>query len=398
MALTKSAVGKSASAELVAAAAAHAREQDLVVGNCRRLVGHAHAVVEGHDRDVVAVEALAALNADRRERRDVEPGHGLVLVGRHRGGVGGGEGGGERGLRREGLVGGARQHDAARAVGEVGLGEGVDLREPDAVEVAAREREVVLGGDQRFVVEEGLHQGLGVAAARGRGGLLRGLAGCVGDVGLRALEFAGREAVLQHAAVFFDDLAEGLGGLAGLHDREGAVAVHVADHAAAPGAREGEGRVGVFAPFGKTRAEHAVVKPGYEVLAEVAFVVERRLGQEVVDLQQRVARLRVGGHDDLGFVVRRTGVLGARAGLRRVVEVAEERLNLGFDLGRLDVADGDHGHEVGAVPVAVEALQGVVGRALEHRRIADREAIHVAAVGEGDRQGLVAQSLLGPEA
>ena len=112
----------------------------------------------------------------------------------------------------------------------------------------------------------------------------------------------------------------------------------------------------------------------------------------VVDLDRRVRQLLVGvdGVDRAGMVgnvVHRT-----RARRRRRRDRREVRLDQVLDRGAVEVADRDDGHQIGAVPVLVEARQLIRLERLDDFRLADRQPVRVARALEQDRKQLVGQA------
>ena len=87
-----------------------------------------------------------------------------------------------------------------------------------------------------------------------------------------------------------------------------------------------------------------------------------------------------------------------RSGLGGILEIAEVLADPRLDRVRLEVADGDDRHQVGPVPVVVEAPQGLVGRVLEDLAVADRQPLGVARAVEEDGELLVAHARLGAAA
>ena len=93
---------------------------------------------------------------------------------------------------------------------------------------------------------------------------------------------------------------------------------------------------------------------------------------QLEELDDRVRRLLVGNDRKLCPLVvgqRRVGALSTALDTGHAAEVL---LDLCLDGRGIDVADDDHSHEVGAVPIAVEAPRGIVRKALEHVDLANR--------------------------
>ena len=76
------------------------------------------------------------------------------------------------------------------------------------------------------------------------------------------------------------------------------------------------------------------------------------------------------------------------------------RPDLEFDVGLVEIADGDHSHQIRPVPISVELLQAVVIDVTDDLRLADRQSIGVARAFEQQRKLRVVDSLAGakPEA
>ena len=60
-----------------------------------------------------------------------------------------------------------------------------------------------------------------------------------------------------------------------------------------------------------------------------------------------------------------------------------------LDRGGIEVADRDHGHQVGPIPVGVELLQPIVLEVVDDLHGADRDALGVTRALQHDRQLLV---------
>ncbi len=89
---------------------------------------------------------------------------------------------------------------------------------------------------------------------------------------------------------------------------------------------------------------------------------------------------------------------GALAGRRRRRDPREVRLDQGLDGGLVEVADGDHRHQVGAVPVLVELPQALGREGADAVRRADRQALGVARALEQHRQLGLQETRVGAEA
>ena len=73
------------------------------------------------------------------------------------------------------------------------------------------------------------------------------------------------------------------------------------------------------------------------------------------------------------------------------------RLDLGFDRGGVEIADGDDRHQVGSVPVDVELLQPIVIGVLDDLGFADGQPFGVARAFEQDGKLLVLYPLVGSQ-
>ncbi len=77
---------------------------------------------------------------------------------------------------------------------------------------------------------------------------------------------------------------------------------------------------------------------------------------------------------------------------------AEVRPDERFDRRRIEVADGDDGHEIGPIPVGVELLQAIGGERPDDLGLSDRQALGVAGVLEQDGKLRVEHPRAGAEA
>ena len=133
----------------------------------------------------------------------------------------------------------------------------------------------------------------------------------------------------------------------------------------------------------------------------LAIGADRRLiarGDRARHVDDGDRRLGIGGDGEA-----RAGMLGhveARPRLRRRRrrDPREVRLDQGFDGGLVEVADGDHRHQVGPVPVAVELLQALGREGADAVGRPDRQAIGVARSLEQHRHLLLQHAGVGAEA
>ena len=79
-------------------------------------------------------------------------------------------------------------------------------------------------------------------------------------------------------------------------------------------------------------------------------------------------------------------------------DVAEHRLDLGFHLGHVDVADYDDGLEIRTVPIVIEVLDDLVVEGLQDVEFTDGHTVGVAGVLHEDRPVLLAHTVVGAEA
>ena len=122
------------------------------------------------------------------------------------------------------------------------------------------------------------------------------------------------------------------------------------------------------------------------------------LGQlHAVDAHGGAARFAVGHQRVQRVAVRRYGEERARTRGEAGRNTGEVRNDHTLDHRRVEVADGDHRHQVGAVPVGVELLQARRADVLQDLRSADGGAVGVAGALQQDRHLLVADAGLGAE-
>ena len=179
--------------------------------------------------------------------------------------------------------------------------------------------------------------------------------------------------------------------LAPLDRGEEGVRVLRARERTAARAGEGEGRIGALGDLAEARVHHPIVESIHDPTAELRDRAHALGGVEPEQLDGRVRILLVRLDRD-----ERLGVVGhlrvlAHARLARRGDAREALANRGLHRLRVEVADGDDGHQVGAVPVAIEGTCQGVGEALEVLARADRKARGVLRALEEHGELLVEQ-------
>ena len=178
------------------------------------------------------------------------------------------------------------------------------------------------------------------------------------------------------------------------HDRKG-LDVQRLDHPRASGAGPQPGRVGGLTALEQPRVQHHEGQLLDRRAAEGRHV-PAGLGGDLANQDELGAgRLGVGEDVDARRVVvgdrearpvggvRDGGALGGGLALGRRREVLAD---LGLDQRRIEVAHGDHGHQVGPVPALVVGPQLLHGRGFEDLGQADRAAVGVAGGAEEQRE------------
>ena len=150
-----------------------------------------------------------------------------------------------------------------------------------------------------------------------------------------------------------------------------------------------ERRVRTLAQLVEPRVEHRrvqVVDDALAVRQDGRLLADRQL---VEDRQRRRRQLRVGRNRVAGAGMVRHGEGRPRLRRHRRRDGAEPLLDQALDHGRVEITDGDDGHQVRAVPVPVELLQPLVRERLERCRRADRAPNRIPRSLEHDRKQLV---------
>ena len=248
---------------------------------------------------------------------------------------------------------------------------------------------------RRLAVEEGPGELLGVGL--GVLGLFFGQGPLEVAQGRRlaALDLGRREPEAGHPLPFRVDRPEAAGDAAVADEGRDDEDVLGADEP--PLARDGaeEGRVGLLGDLREPVVERVVEEPLDEHAAVGPDQALVGRGELVVDGDDARGGLLVRGDGEERPVVVGDGIGRARHGGGRHRDGPEVLLDEGLDLGPVEIPDGDDGHEIGAVPGPVVALQGVVGEALDDLLLAVGEALGVAGALEEDGELLVPDARLG---
>ena len=148
------------------------------------------------------------------------------------------------------------------------------------------------------------------------------------------------------------------------------------DQVAAPRRRKRHRRIDALAEVRQPGIQQVQTELLDEPLAEVANGGHLPVWQDGEKLEVGVGRFGVGGDGHVGRVVRRhrEGGPGHR---RRSGNPGELLPDHPLDLVLVEVSHGDDGHQVGPVPVVVEASQRRLRETLQVREAADREAVGI---------------------
>ncbi len=298
-----------------------------------------------------------------------------------------------------------RQHDAGRVrggdeheavlVGEPVRRERVDLRQRHLGQEATVKRQLLPDRRQRFAAEE--VAGVLVGAALGF---------TVGTFGrhplvpehhglLRARQLRGREAELRDAVEFSHEGVQPARDAVARDERlQGRLVLHAGHREqGAVRRRPQERRVRALAQLVEPAAEHRaeeLIEHQAAIAADRALIAR---GPQVADLDDSRGRFLV-GHEGVPRAAAFRHVVGRpRARRRRVGQRREMLLDHRHDRVPIDVADDDHGHQVGAIPVAIEAHQLLALGALDDLGLADGRPIRVARAFELDAAHLVLRPL-----
>ncbi|MNJ36400.1 hypothetical protein D3C77_311860 [compost metagenome] len=252
---------------------------------------------------------------------------------------------------------------------------------------------VVVGGAQQGVGQRGS------VARRGRlDGVFKGGAG-VGDL---AVQLDLGDAELHQAALLLLDGLQGALQAAGVEVGGDAAEVERLEQGRPADAGADEGRI-----VGPSQFAQAAIQNGQaQVLQQVVVTLGRRVRVQIgiADPVQLDRGLHARLDQDAGLGLARGDLsqigLGTVGGLGRPVR--EGRLDLGFHLIDVEVADRDHRRAFGAVIGLVELDEALARRGADDAQVADRQAVRQALAGrqQGDlglerAQGRgVAQALL----
>ena len=293
------------------------------------------------------------------------------------------------------LLGNVDQHDPVLHA-HPRLGQAVDLLESDAGQEADVHLVLVCDPGRRLALEEGPGELLGVG--RGILGLLLGQGALEGahHLAFIALELGRGEAVPGHPLPFRVKGPQPSRDAALLGEGREDESLLRADERPVARDRSQERRPGLLGHLGETLVEHADEQPLDEHLpvgADRALVPQRQL---VVDRHDAVGGLLVGDDREQRLAVVGDGVVRARRSAGAHEDGPEVLLDELLDAAPVEVADGDDGHQVRAVPGPVVALQGLVGEGLDDLFLADGQALGVARAPQQDRELRVAHPGVGP--
>ena len=288
--------------------------------------------------------------------------------------------------------------DHAIALAEPFAGEPIDVRERDGGDESLRQRILVLDAGNRFRVEEVADvlrgEGVGLAlVAFGERALVR-----AEQILFRAIELGRGEPVLLQADRLGEHGVESAKDAAVGHVGRQRERVAVAEERAFPTAGADERRVGLLAKLVEAVVQHHAEQRLGEILPVAADGGGLPMRHLEVDGCRRVLGFLVGGDGDERRVLVGNAELRARLGVRLRRDVAEMGLDELLDLRRVEVADGDDGHEVRAVPVGVEPGHRARLERLERPLVADGKPLGVARALEEDRELLVRHARVGATA
>ena len=196
---------------------------------------------------------------------------------------------------------------------------------------------------------------------------------------LGALELRGAEAELARPFVFLHQRGNRRRGAVFAERGGGGVRLVARGEWSQPAAGAHEGRIGLLRQFAQPLAEHRPEQRADHLFAHVGE------GIAVVGLAHRVADhhgvagcFLVGDDQRFGRRAHRNRRGRARACERRIFQAGEVRHDQLLGIGRFDVADYHHRHQVGTIPVAVEAFERIGLERFEDGVLADRQPLRVA--------------------
>ncbi len=298
--------------------------------------------------------------------------------------------------RRVGLGHARVQHQLARVLRDRAARIGVHFGLRDARHQVLHVAVFGLDAGNGFGLQEVADVFGGVGARIALGALVPGLLVGAHQVFLGAFEFLHAEAVLACAFVFLHQRCN-RGLRAARADGGRRVIGAVARGQLAQRAAGAQPRcIGQLRDLGQARTEHRREQALHQLFAVGAH------GAQVAHRLHRIAdqhRIAIGfgvRHDQrLGVGARRNRGVLARARRGRILQAREVLLDELLGLRRIDVADHDDCHQVGPVPVLVEALERLGLEIAQHVFAADRQAFGVARAVEQARIDLLAHAVGG---
>ena len=364
-------------------------EQHLVVLEVRRLEQDADAVGQGppgHPEPGEGV-ALDDLGQQRQLGSDRLPGDFLLVrldpLFRD-----------AREHRRQLLLGGhlhplllrGEQGDDAVLLPRPGVGEGVDLGEPDSRQQLPVELQFLLEAGNRLPVQQV------VDVVVGKGGRLPLVALAVGllhpaqHLLLLPLELTGGEAELSHPFHFGQDCLDPGFETVVLDTRSKQEELLRTHHPHLPPHRERERRLRQHGQLVQALVDHAAVQPLDQEPPVVACgpLPAHILFEKDADPVGR--RLRIGGDREQGLLVVGHRVDDPLRGIPPRLQSGEMLAHLPFDPFRVEVSDRHEPHQLGPVPLGIELTQAGVPDRVEHRFFTDRQALGVAGILQDHRE------------
>ena len=294
-----------------------------------------------------------------------------------------------------GVFFGGHHHHGAVVFGDVPGRHGVDFVEFDAGQLFLHKGKVRFDAHRRSAVDEVAHV-LEGQLLRGRFVLfLEAFLGAGEELLLGAVEFGGGEAEFFHPFVFVQHGFQAPLQRARFGHDETLEGVVLADESARVAATELKRRVGLLGEFLEAVAEHGVDQAAHDELAAIGEGALHQPGVFVHQERNGVGLFLVGHDGDLRAGVNGDFEIGPGLGAAGFRDAAELFLDEFLDRVHVEIAHGDDGLQVGAVPGFVEGADGFGLEILEHLLGADHVALAVLAAVHDDREVLVAHPLLG---
>ena len=209
---------------------------------------------------------------------------------------------------------------------------------------------------------------------------------------LGPLQFRRGEAVLLHACHFGHDHVDAVEDAVVQQLCAHRVGVHRAHQVAAAHERGGEGRIRLPANLVQAEVEHGVEERLQQVLPVVGCAFGRDGRQLADQLEDRLRVFGIGDDQVAGVVVGGHVKRRARVRVGRLGQIGEAFSDHLLDRVHVEVAHGNHGHEIGPVPRLVVAPHGLRGRSAHDLHVADGLAVGVAGIAEEHRQQLLADA------